>query len=350
MNRIRFIDIARSIAIIAIIDVHIIGGGIITLGETFHVAFFLFLPGLFLPKDNSLVLSYKDYIIKKAKSLLWPYFTLSLINIILGIILSFINSSVNYSSIVSAIVLRGYGTLWFLPVLFLGELISGWFYKIAQGNKILLSTIIFMLILVLYICKSTFINASFLTIDYSQFNISLLRWPIIFVLSGIVAATFSLLGAIFSETILNCECYSKRKCLNLLLILVFSLLIDSFLHKYYDCDLHLFRVFPLAVYYLVSISGISVVLSLSILLSYIPRLLRFLCYLGEGRNSLVIMTTHKEFFICWFAFKVSSNLPIISSNIHLICMVSLVLTILIEIPIIQIVNATKLKYLYKYPF
>lgn len=350
MNRTLFIDIAKSIAIIAIVDVHIIGGGTINIGETFHVAFFLFLPGLFLHKDNSLVVGYKDFIIKKAKSLLWPFFTLSIINAIITLIISYITSSPNYSAIVSAIVLRGYGTLWFLPVLFLGELISGGLYKIAGGNKILLSTSFIIIILILYICKATFLDASFLAIDYSRFNITLIRWPIVFVLSGLIAASFSLLAAIFSETILKFELYSKKSSLIILLILVLSLCINYASHNYYNCDLHYLKVFPLAVYYLASVSGISVVLSLSMLLSYIPGRLRFLSALGEGRNTLVIMTTHKELFICWVAYKLSSNLPIISSNIQLVHLFSLIVTILFEIPIVKIANATKIQYLFKYPF
>ena len=66
-----------------------------------------------------------------------------------------------------------------------------------------------------------------------------------------------------------------------------------------------------------------------------------------GRNSLIIMTTHLDYRIIIITDKIVSHINI--GNRIIKGSIIFLIVILIEIAIVNIVNKTKLKYIYKIP-
>jgi fucose 4-O-acetylase-like acetyltransferase len=135
------------------------------------------------------------------------------------------------------------------------------------------------------------------------------------------------------------------------LICSISFAIDYLFLKGYRGDLHKLDIGNPLIYILCSISGLSFVFCLSLLLNLLVKGIRkILSFWGE--NSLVIMTTHAEYFINASVFYlVTFTFEYLSINLtaKLTSLISLVIIMLIESGIIYIVNHTKLRYIYHFP-
>lgn len=142
-KRLEFIDILKGIGIIFVIAGHL--QNISTISRawiySFHMPLFFFISGVLFRKSN-LKLNKKDYILKKVKSLLYPYLTISIFFIVFNILTAIKNHSgivgikqMIFSYLYSAKLYETnyVGALWFLTCLFSVEIM---FYFIAKiSNK-----------------------------------------------------------------------------------------------------------------------------------------------------------------------------------------------------------------------
>lgn len=94
-------------------------------------------------------------------------------------------------------------------------------------------------------------------------------------------------------------------------------------------------------------SGVVFALALSCIFSYVKWLDSFFSFLG--RNSLIIMTTHKEYYITYAVYLFLLKAFGDPCGQLLFGLLSLVLIVTIELTLILIVTKTPLRYLYKLP-
>ncbi len=349
-SRKKYLDIAKCLAILAIIDVHIQSGAVLSIGNTFHVATFLLLPGLLYQRTSKLAIPIATFVKKKAKSLLWPYLTLSIINVLFVLMLCLIRGGFEVfpKVLISSITLKGFGTLWFLPILFLGEIFTHIVFVQLQGKKSLLFGLLTTILILIGVSQHTFLDGDFLDISFATLNYSILRWPIVLIFLTLVTSSFLIIGYLLAPIVFRLEVTTKRNIAIVAILALVSIIIDLELHPFYTCDLHRMNITPLWIYYGCSLCGIMAVLSISLLLSFLPATLRFLEYIGK--NSLIIMGTHKEFYICYAVYLCMSKVPYICLNDLYISILTLVGTLAIEIPIIMMANRSRLSYIFKYPF
>lgn len=141
-KRIKWIDLSKGIAIIAVVFSHEFASinEIVIITNSFMLPLFFFLSGYCItPKKYKI----SEYIYKKIQSLLIPYFILGLIVSILQIPINGINSILNRISTE----LFSWQTLWFLPVLFIADLILYIYLSVRKSDFIHLIIICFISLL-----------------------------------------------------------------------------------------------------------------------------------------------------------------------------------------------------------
>ncbi len=137
--RINYIDIVKGVAILAIVLGHVMGEAPSRYGAdlkqtslymflfSFHVPIFYLVSGILL-KTNEKQESIKEFIFRKCKAYLWPYFTFSLIAIITRVIYKIAYHEMDIAQFVGKTILKtvigdGFLTLWFIPALLIAEII-----------------------------------------------------------------------------------------------------------------------------------------------------------------------------------------------------------------------------------
>lgn len=356
--RINVVDIIKGIAIIMIVNVHLISGQFFSLGSTFHVVAFFFASGIIhgiSEKWNSIPV--RTFVKQKATRLLYPYLTLSICYIIFHFLLNIargdeIVNDVIITSSINTITFRGIGTLWFLPVMFGGEII---FYiskkcKIRDWISILTGMGVIFL--------SSFFNSKGICGikwygDNSLYGL-LINTPLTILLSSAIASLFISIGFVFykilPKSLWGSEISNKTMAIVTIICLI-SYFIDFLCLKYYSSDLHKLNIGDSVIFIICSLSGIIFVSSLSLIIErytvYISSFLQF-C----GKNSLIIMTTHTEYYINSIAYLtvtiILSSLKLTFTN-KLISGLSLCLIFIIEFGICYLVNHSYLKHLYIFP-
>ena len=136
--RLHYIDILKGIGIIFVIIGHMstyFPASLRIYLYSFHMPLFFFISGFVYKKEYE-QMSYKKYISKRASELVWPYFTLSIINFIWFICIN--RSSKSAIQYLIAFLYSNYifdtnliGAVWFLLCLFIVEIL----YFIISKNK-----------------------------------------------------------------------------------------------------------------------------------------------------------------------------------------------------------------------
>jgi len=340
-KREKYLDIIKGIAILMIINVHLPEGTSVFKGITYHITSFFMVAGILMCKKEEEKLSYKEFIIKKLKAIMWPYFTLSLIYIIIKTI---IDVKIPTGEIYISANLIGIGTLWFLPTLFLGEvLIIPVLKKFRDKNKIIIPiTLILSLICAYVLNKNQIVGAPH--IDKENIILSIAINTTIVIVQSIIAACYVGLGYIIQQVInkTNCMKYSRKIYLIIGIIL---LIINYFISFKISANLHYAEIYTPIYYFIGTIFGTLAIFNISYGIESIKFLEGPLGWLG--RNSIILMTTHVEYKIVYYAYGIVQLLNL--NNKIVIGILELIVVLIIEIVIVNIVNNTKLKVIYKFP-
>lgn len=356
MQRNKTIDIIKALAIIMIVDVHLESGAVFKFGRTFHVTAFFLVSGLIrgLKKENCSD-GLKKFIIKKLQALIYPYVTLSFIKIGLISVVSLIKDQSPISlnviqAIIKALSLQGIGTLWFLPVMFFAELCTYFMLCfVNHKNKKTHRKIIFIIgsvcciivVFMEFIFNNTRIIGS-ADVGMDMLYSLLVNAPLTLLFSTLFATGVMMIGYSISNYFEYLSHYAG--VIKILLLSLVALTLNIFCVRLYSGDIHKAIVGNPFIFVICTVLGNVFVLLFSIFLSRISYIANWLTYIG--RNSLIIMTTHKEFYITTVIFLICKSLHIPSS---IISIVSLIAIMGIEIIVIQIVNRTYLNKIYKFP-
>ena len=136
-KRLDYIDATKGVAILCITFLHFEKGVIpdwlnVWIG-LFMISTFYFTSG-WITGINNKPISPNELLKKRIKQLGVPYLWFSLLIIafdVLWVLLGFMDSGILLRDIYKTIALRGIGTLWFLPVLIIGEYI----FAVVRNNK-----------------------------------------------------------------------------------------------------------------------------------------------------------------------------------------------------------------------
>lgn len=350
-SRIGFIDIAKCIAILMIVDVHLQSGALFPLGETFHVAAFFVISGVISGfKDNFAKEEFSIFAKKRFKGLIYPYITLNIAYILFSLALSllFTHKSI-LPNILKFVSVQGNGTLWFLPVLFIGEIIFFILYKHLKSKGNVAS----VLLLLLGVFGGAGLEKLNL-IGRGIYGVGSLKGifitgPITILLSSLIASGLIALGFILSKLIKSLSVRNVKNIVVLSIVSVISFIVDRLFISLYTADIHKMAIGNPFIYIVCTLTGCTLCLSLALLLDFIPKTSGVLGF--YGKNSIIIMTTHLEYYINYAVFIILSRFNILNLEPDgiLFGIASLILIMAVETVIIFIVSKTPLRFLYKLP-
>lgn len=306
------VDVAKGIGIVLVVLAHCCGGTLPSnVINSFHMPLFFCLSGLFLFRKNE---SFRDFINKKAKSLLFPC-------LVFGILLSTYSTTLDYVRGESEIPLglryvglfintrhNPYpGSLWFFLALFLVELMLYFIHKTIHSSA-------FRLIVVLAI--------SVMGCLYNQKYKVGLPWSL----------DIAFICILFTEFGYMCKQYgvlSHNSLVKAVLLLVIFTVTFSLNVVVLGYNVNLFSsdygCYPL--FYLTALSGTYIVYSLSCIIKQ-NRLLQYL-----GQNSLLIYSLH--FLLLLVVSITYSHIPI---NGIFSSVAQTITILLLLIPVINIIN------------
>lgn len=336
-NRIELFDIARGIGIILIIIMHTpyISDGVRGYITNFDMPLFFIVSGMLMvithEKDRDSSVLFK----KKLRTLMIPYGAFSILLLIIhgiNIPLGYYTVSDFVTAAVHGITLYGDSILWFLPTLLIGEMLVVCILKRMDSTK---CTVLLLVMTVFALWIETLTLYAGTLYGYSMGIVLLLdflRVP----LRGIIAGFFVSLGYIImekmGESLVATD--TKRRVINILEGIMLLCMMVPISLKNGPADFHRLTFNNPILYFGCALMGsIGIILISSGIESFRP--LSFF-----GRNSLIIMCTHLDFYVLYGAISIAWLIDtVVSRAKSYIFMFNIVaFTLLIEIPIIFIIN------------
>lgn len=342
-KRVEEYDIAKGIAILGVIMVHIpMDYRLIKYGIAFHIVVFFTVAGI-IDETHCSSLSILEYIKKKMKALLYPYLILSILYIVVYSIKPiFLEHTLPYNFWLKNIYITvsgaGIGTLWFLPTLFIASV-----YVFVMKKKIKFWRMIAITIAILVLFGSEFLYSYGLVGDIKYSQIGLFYNEVQVILQGLIAGGYIAFGSIIWSILSNL----KTKCKTIVYYLIgIGLLVLSLIsYIFYDGnDLHNLKIINSFGFMFCTVSSVFAVLFLSCEMTKCKIIKKGFIFFGK--NSFIVMTTHLEYKVVGFVVYVFSFFR--WNNEFARCGIFVSICIL-EILICLIVNKTKLRYLYVLP-
>lgn len=325
-KRLLWIDTSKGIAILFVVIGHMIPmtSKFSIWFYSFHVPIFFMISGVLIQYSSMTLhnISAKDIITNKAKALLYPYFVFSL----LSVVKIFITDGIRGvgDGIVNTLLFNGIDTLWFLPSLFIAELLFLFLKKYTNNNFFILS--IYAVAFVVTSIFSYYCYGIYDSIDYI----------LIILLRILKEMNRALIGSIFvcigyySYAILK---KMSSKMLYLCCVFLISMFISFgiFFAFYNIADLHYSIIGNPIVYYVAAIAGSYFVFSFSMLISYIEKYIKCNILTYWGKNSLIIFLTHLNLGITLISKKLSFfNICQTIQSIVIIMVIETVLVLIIN--------------------
>ncbi len=322
-NRLTYLDSAKGIGIILIILGHVLPSNnyIRNWIYSFHVPLFFIISGMLLSYKSSWIYKDKKSIIKnKAKQILYPYATFSMLAIFIMFLqevirlLLFNNASFApiLVNVIFTVFLDGYMSLWFLPALFLAELMFIFIYRSKLNKPLILIALVIMEILGCSIVQNNLNSYIFLLLN-------------IITRAGI-GTCFIFVGFYIFKYI-N---YIKSKVLYIAIV-IYGLINLLTSQMNLPIDLHYSELGNPILYFASSIFGSLFVI---ITCKYIfgkSKLMQFF-----GKNSLIIMATHLPLPVLTL-LSILINEINISESLHVLFV--FVSIIIVEFFIIHFINS-----------
>lgn len=327
-KRDKVIDVAKGIGIILVILAHVLKGKNIFVLEViyyFHMPLFFFISGLLSYYDKSN--NFKEFLLKKFKSIIIPYIVFSIISFMywalierklrnqmdVSLLENFLNIfifRVDENKYIYNIV------LWFLPCLFVSEIILYVYRKMTNIIGMLISLINLSIGLIL--AKSSLIFPFALE-------------------TALIASFFMYIGFLYKKFNLQISNINKKILALMFILSNIIIIISNSLNLKVNMLNHEYS--NIYLFILASFSGITIIFLLSNKIRN-NKILNFL-----GKNSLMLMCLHeplKRFIIKLWSIIFKISIDVIRCNLLL----SLILTIIIIcfiLPIIVVKNKYKIK-------
>lgn len=273
---------------------------------------------------------------KKAKSLLIPYFFYSVICIIFSLIICLIKhedlDSV-FVGLINTISFRGISTLWFLPSLFIAILL----HKLLHKVDLKIQSILIVIIPLAFIIYTELVTIVIDESDYAKYFVFCI---VLTLLKGLIAYWFYEVSFLLLPKVLDNKQSNTVLIFAVMTFLIFSCVAILLKDTSIDFNNFNFGKYPILFW------GFGLIISFDIvvLLKNISCQSKALGWIGK--NSLFIMCTHLIFFIVPITNKVIGKILFkgeFSNRLEYVIFVSINLFIVMLIESIMIMIWNKLK-------
>ena len=320
-NRIVWVDIAKGIGIILVLIGHI------SQNKNLHYFIYSFHMPLFFIISGYLYSEKEQYVRKKAKSILLPYLFWSIVSFLYWVLIERNLRTQNLNPIIPAtniLIARGGEdnyifnvALWFLPCLFVTEVMFNFLKKRIKNIKILSIIILFFSIL-----------------GYTYSKLNLIRLPFCLDIA-LIAIGFYFLGYLWKQKIeIAFKQFNNKIWKSYIIIGVMTIVTVVVSQINYGMSMNSLKFNNYFFTYIASISGCLVIYIISNIINK-NRMLQFL-----GRNTLIIMCIHEPIkrILIEVIHKVT-NIPteLLRNNIFGVIFITLILLIVL-LPCIYIIN------------
>lgn len=328
-KRIEYLDGLKGFSMLLIMFVHMIPSNysshVIIWGNFFKISLFYFVSGylIFLTKKKASKKVYFNYF----KRIMVPYFTFSFIFFLCDAIIARGNyKQIFFRDLLDTITFRGIGVLWFLPTIFIASILL---LFTLDKSRIFLFSILFSLILFFYF-HNLFNSTQHEVLKY------------LFLLLG--KSSFAYFNLAISYFIFKYLSHIKKSYQKIIcLILLFVSFSFSLLNG--DVDLNNYGLGNSQIYYVITstTSLLGIFIMFSLWYNYFPNIIKkFLNYIGK--YSLNIMIIH--FYPAIILKKIITLESFSAINTNLITLLSFIVLIAVSILITEIINKSKLSFLF----
>ncbi|MCR4923343.1 MAG: acyltransferase family protein [Lachnospiraceae bacterium] len=309
-KRLRYFDIARGIGIILVLIGHL-QGEILNFSPyivylciwifSFHMPLFFIISGMLVKYKGDREKDLKLLIRRRFKGIMIPYYLFSIIYI--GIVLyallisKTIQANTLFVNLWYVLGLYGMNVLWFLPALFLGEVLFLFLIKSFDGKK---APIILLVLTGIGYIINVFLQGQSYDTDLlnrlHELCITLLRPVFVASFIGIGYYAFDLVEGIKTK---KGQILISQLCL---IIDIISIYVSMKLLNYTNVgDFRSLVQHNIIVYYVAAVSGSLWLILISKLLSETGLKLRLLTF--YGMNSLIFMAVHNNSSVLTLALK-----------------------------------------------
>lgn len=323
-KRIQYLDVAKGISIFLVIIGHLVpmDTGIGQYIYSFHMPVFFVLSGVLMYYNDS----WKkhpigDVIKKKMKSLLYPYFMFSSVFIICILVKAGIKIAIR--NLISTIIFEGIIVYWFLPALFVSELLFVICYKKRKSKYAFWLFGLLTMTFSYFKTKYSDVGNIFISVLFRFGNI---------MNRAVIGTIFIILGYYFikitNEVFIIKNNNFKRTnflCLGTTLV---ALLINICLYRFNYVDLNNSIIGNPLLFYINAVMGSYTVIMLSLTIFSNVKIFSYF-----GKNSLIVFATHLNFQIVNIASMIVYR--IMHRNVWLL---ALIITIIFEFIIVQMIN------------
>ena len=345
-ERIAYVDAAKGLSILMIALGHItkLGNPVDLWMSSFKVSIFYIISGFLMCYSGSVKKrNFKEFAGRLLKSLGIPYISFSIIGTLFKTACVYLKHKPSHRVIETfwdyfydSIFLKGVNSMWFIPTLFIGEIIFFWILRSPKVIKVLYAAAGLFAIQLSAITSSLFMAGGVLEMPqgYALENVIKLLNA---VFKGVSAACF--LGAGYIIYIF----YSRLKEPGIKLLAgiplsIFNLVLSQ-INTGVDFNQMKEGTYP-ALFYICGITGsVGAILVLDFITAYAR--LNFLDY--WGRNSLVVMCTHTVLGMRTVAYEGWKKVAFIPNTAGLEyiceCLVVLAILLMIEYSITEIINS-----------
>lgn len=318
MQRDKSVDIAKGIGIILSIFGHINHSILNAFIYMFHMPLFYFISGYLFNPDKY---SFKQYVVRKLKTIILPYFIFGIITLLFNYLLH------EKVAIVDFLIQKRYLTLWFLTSLFFTEIVFYLLNKFIK-NEYLKGIIVILLFLVGNVLSNI--------IDIAlPWNFDSICFTLVYYFLGYSFKKYKDV-ILKREKIINIASLILLPIIFLMEVKLFNKPVDIFHNKY--------GIFPLNI--ISGLCGIFIIMRISSYLVKVKLLSKVLGYIGE--NSLIffafqgipILLINKLFAIN----KLILNLNFVPYN--LITVIELVVILVVLSLLNELFRLLKIKKIY----
>lgn len=350
-NRVTYLDLAKGIGIILVVLGHMenISSELRIWISSFHMPLFFVISGMLLAlkgADKPIINDVKSgdemkiFVVKTAKGLLVPYLWFSLIYIPIDIMNLFIHNVDTHTfiqNILDSLTFSGVSVMWFLPALFLAEIVA--MFIISRARKYPLMIVFSLSLSVISYVIWTNIKLLYDAYSSIYFFATTLGFVRVF-LRSITLSVHVVIGFLMYKLIE----YAKDKWIKdndnrvrgfdiAAGVILFAVNMGLCL-KNGAVDNHFLTLNNLFLYYLCAFIGSMAIILICKGINSIPFIEYF------GKNSLIIMATHLQCYILYAGILIAIAIDayVTRAKSYVYMFNSVVFTMLIEVAIITVIN------------
>lgn len=336
-KRIAYLDMARGVGMVLVVMGHVeyINLDIRQFITVFHMPLFFLISGILLWEKQEEKADYLSLIKKKLSCMMVPYAIFSILSFFvesMRIIIKGLDEwDIVLHQLLQSFSLQGVSTLWFLPALWMSELLFVGIRKITTHRGTVLITVILILV-------CSFLND--LEKAYYQLHSGSVGYTLFhdigsMLIRNLFCVVFLCVGYYWGKEVPTLGKNGKWKFITMSLVVLFSIP----LIRMAGCvDLRYMEYTSLPKYLVGAVAGaLAVLLCCRVWSGYRLWVLNDI-FQYYGRNSLIIMVTHMDFRVLYISILLSAKIQQYLQCKEWFCVWIVILVFAFEIPIIWFIN------------